>query len=42
VKQRRKRDARQARAAPLEEVPTIEHPAAGMRECVAHGSLSKW
>ncbi len=42
VEQRRKRDARQARAAPLEEVPAIEHPAAGMRECVAHASLSKW
>ena len=32
VEQRRQRDARQARAAPLEELATIEHPAAGMGE----------
>ena len=38
VEQGCERDARQTGATPLEERPAIEHPAAGMRECVAHGS----
>ena len=37
VQERRQRDAREAGAAPLEEVTAVEHPAAGVGEFVSHG-----
>jgi hypothetical protein len=42
VQERRERDAREAGAAPLQEISAVEHPAAGVGKVVSHRRLSRW